>query len=85
MAFWKSPSLRYLIESVEYPKDLWTELDRTFGMGSTMRIFIAIWGAHSEPQELFIQKYRPLFSPMNLFKMKKKQNLPHNQFELKKV
>ena len=26
-----SPSLRYLIASVEYPKDLWTELDRTFG------------------------------------------------------
>ena len=22
MAFWKSPSLRYLIESVEYPKDI---------------------------------------------------------------
>ena len=31
MAFWKSPSLRYLIEFAEYPKDLWTELDRTFG------------------------------------------------------
>ena len=26
-----SPSLRYLIDSVEYLKDLWTELDRTFG------------------------------------------------------
>ena len=26
-----SPSLRYLIGSVEYPKDLWTKLDRTFG------------------------------------------------------
>ena len=24
MAFWKSPRLRYLIESAEYPKDLWT-------------------------------------------------------------
>ena len=24
MDFWKSPSLRYLIESTEYPKDLWT-------------------------------------------------------------
>ena len=31
MSFWESPSLRYLIVSVEYPKDLWTELDRTFG------------------------------------------------------
>ena len=29
MAF--SSSLRYLIDSVEYPKDLWIELDRTFG------------------------------------------------------
>ena len=26
-----SPSMRYLIDSVEYPKDLWIELDRTFG------------------------------------------------------
>ena len=26
-----SPSLRYLIAPVEYPKDLWTKLDRTFG------------------------------------------------------
>ena len=29
MAF--SPILCYLIDSIEYPKDLWTELDRTFG------------------------------------------------------
>jgi len=29
MAF--SPSLCYLIDSSEYPKDLWTELDRKFG------------------------------------------------------
>ena len=26
-----SRSLRYLTKSVEYPKDLWIELDRTFG------------------------------------------------------
>ena len=26
-----SPSLRYLIDSIEYPKDIWIELDRTFG------------------------------------------------------
>ena len=26
-----SPSLRYLIGSTEYPKDLWTKLDRNFG------------------------------------------------------
>ena len=26
-----SPSLRYLIDYAEYPKDLWLELDRTFG------------------------------------------------------
>ena len=31
MDFWKSPSLRYLIESTEYLKDLSIELDRTFG------------------------------------------------------
>ena len=42
MAFWKSPSLHYLIESTEYPKDLWIE-----PLGSTMRITIEIWRAHS--------------------------------------
>ena len=26
-----SPSFLYLVKSVEYPKDLWTKLDRTFG------------------------------------------------------
>ena len=26
-----SSSLRYLIDFVEYPKDLWTKMDRTFG------------------------------------------------------
>ena len=26
-----SPGLRYLTKFVEYPKDLWTKLDRTFG------------------------------------------------------
>ena len=26
-----SPSLGYLLDSAEYPKDMWTELDRTFG------------------------------------------------------
>ena len=26
-----SPSLRYQIDSAEYPKNLWIELDRTFG------------------------------------------------------
>ena len=26
-----SPSLLYLIGSAEYPNDLWTKLDRTFG------------------------------------------------------
>ena len=26
-----SPSLRYLIDSAKYPKDLWIELGRTFG------------------------------------------------------
>ena len=27
-----SPSVRYLSRSIEYPKELWTRLDRTFGM-----------------------------------------------------
>ena len=27
-----SPSLRYLIRSIEDPKELWTRLDRTFGV-----------------------------------------------------
>ena len=26
-----SPNLRYLIDSAKYPKNFWTELDRTFG------------------------------------------------------
>ena len=26
-----SPSLRYLVKSVEYPKDVWKKLDRNFG------------------------------------------------------
>ena len=26
-----SPSSRYLIDFAEYPKDLWTKLERTFG------------------------------------------------------
>ena len=50
-----------------------------------MSIFIEIWGEHSEPKEFFTQKYWPLLSLMKLFKMKKKQNLLHSQFELKKV
>ena len=29
-----SPSLRYLTKSVEYPKDLWKKLDRTFSKHS---------------------------------------------------
>ena len=44
--------MRYLIESAEYPKDLWTELDRTFGkhnediysnLGSTFRTTIVLY------------------------------------------
>ena len=30
MDFWRSPSLRYLNDFSESPKDLWTKLDRTF-------------------------------------------------------
>ena len=47
-----------------------------------MRIIKEIWISHPAPQELFIQKYQPILSPMNLFKMKKKQNLPHSQLEI---
>ena len=54
-------------------------------LGRKMRIIIEIWRAHLEPQDLFIQNYWPLLSLMNLFKIKKKQNLPHSQFELNKV
>ena len=31
MAFWRSPSLRYLNDFAESPKNIWTKLDRTFG------------------------------------------------------
>ena len=51
----------------------------------TMRIIIEIWRAQPAPQELFIQNSHPLLSLIKLFKMKKKQNLPHSQFKLKKV
>ena len=54
-------------------------------LGSTIRIIIEIWRAYLEPQDLFIQKSQPLLSLMNLFKMKKDQNLLHSQFELKKI
>ena len=56
MVFWKSPSLRYVMESAEYPKDLWTELDRTFGkhnediysnLGSTFRTTRVIYSKFS--------------------------------------
>ena len=54
-------------------------------LASTMRIIIALWSAHPAPQEFLIQKSRPLLSLMKLFKMKKKKNLLHSQFEWKKV
>ena len=57
----------------------WTE-----PLTSIMRIIIALWKSHLAPQEFFTQKYQPLLSLMKLFKMKKKQNLLHSQFELKK-
>ena len=76
-----SPSMCYLKRSVEYPKDLWTTLDRTFGMidedhNSTLeRIY----------RTVSILNSRPPLSMMKLFKMKKKQKLLHSQFELKRV
>ena len=51
-----------LIEFAEYPKDLWIE-----SLGSTVRIVILEWRAHSEPQELFTQKSQSLLSLMKLF------------------
>ena len=42
-----SPSLCYLIRSIEDPKELWTRLDRTFGM--LMRIIISLSRAHLVP------------------------------------
>ena len=54
-------------------------------LSSTMRIIIAIWREHPTSQELFIQNYRHKFYLMKLFKMNKKQNLPHSQFELEKI
>ena len=54
MAF--SPSLRYFIDSAEYPKDLWTGLDITFGkhnedyysnLDSTFRTTRVLYSKHS--------------------------------------
>ena len=56
----------------------WTE-----PLESTMRIIIVLWRLQPTPQELFSQKSQPLLSLMKLFKMKKKRNLLHSQFELK--
>ena len=78
-----SPSLRYLIGFANTQRisgKNWKE-----PLASTMRIIIALWRSHPAPQELFAQKSQPLLSLMKLFKMKKKLNLPHNQFESKKV
>ena len=77
-----SPSLYYLIGSAEYPKDLWTKLDRTFGKynedhNSTLEI------TSSTTRVLHSKISASTLSLMNFFKMKKKQNLPHSQ--LKKV
>ena len=52
---------------------------------STMRIIIVLWRSQPAPQEFFTQNTYPILSLIKLFKMKKKQNLLHNQFELKKV
>ena len=78
-----SPSMCYLIDYVEYPKDLLTELDRTFSKHNE---------DHYRNLEIKTNTIRFLYSKllasislMKLFNMKKKQNLPHMQFELKKV
>ena len=41
------PSLCYINRSIEDPKELWTRLDRTFGM--LMRIIISLSRAHLVP------------------------------------
>ena len=78
-----SRSLCYLKRYIEFQKDFWKKLDKTFGKNNedhnrTLERTPA-------PQYFFIQKSRPLLSLMNLFKTKKKQNFLHNQFELKKT
>ena len=78
-----SPSLRYLSRSIEYPKELWTRLDRTFGMidedhNSTLE-------STSSTIIILDPKISTSTLSMKLFKMKKKQKLLHNQFELKTV
>ena len=78
-----SPSLRYLTRSIEDPKELWTRLDRTFGM---------IDEDHNITLERIsstISILDPKFSASTLsdevVQMKKKQYLLHSQFELKTV
>ena len=43
-----SPCMCYLTDSVEYPKDLWTILDRV--LGKTMRILLAMRRVPLAPQ-----------------------------------
>ena len=85
-----SHSLLYLIRSIENPrkyiedpKELWTRLDRNFGVidEDHNRILERI----SSTISTLDQKYQPPLSLMKLFKMKKKQKLLHSQFELKTV
>ena len=71
-----SPHLHYLIGSVEYPKDIWTKLDRKFGKNNE---------DDNINLEITPNTTRPILSLMKLFKMKKKQSLLHSQFEWKKV
>ena len=76
-------SLCYLICSAEYPKEIWTILDRTFGKhnedhNSTLEIT-------ASTTRFLHSKVTELLSLMKLFKMKMKQNILHIQFELKKV
>ena len=43
-----SPSMRYLIDSVDYPKDLWTTWIEFWER--TMRILLAMWRVPLDPQ-----------------------------------
>ena len=79
-----SPSLYYLIiGSAEYPKEVWTILDKTFGKhnednNSTLEIT-------SSTTRVLYSKVSASTRSDEVVNMKMKQNLLHIQFQLKKV
>ena len=73
-------TLMFLLNTQRIFRQNWIE-----PLASTMRIIIEIWRVKPKPQDLFIQNHFPLLSLMSLINMNKVHNIPHNQFELKKV